>query len=240
MFHTKKRFNRLMTLSLLLSLGFVALSFTGPVAALAAGPAPVDLLSAGDFVILAETAITTTGTTSIVGDLGISPSAASAITGFGLIMDGSGTFSTSALVTGRIYAANYTPPTPSKMTTAVNDMLTAYNNAAGVVSPAPVVNLGAGDISGLTIAPGLYKWSTGVNINTDVTLSGGANDVWIFQIAGDLTVASGTSVILTGGARASNIFWQVGGLTGATLRTYSTFNGTILSENRLSAKQAQY
>ena len=79
MFHTKKILNGLMTFSLLVSVGFVALGFTGPIAALAAGPAPVDLLSAGDFVILGETAITTTGATSIVGDIGISPTTATGI-----------------------------------------------------------------------------------------------------------------------------------------------------------------
>jgi hypothetical protein len=117
-------------------------------------------------------------------------------------------------------------------------MGTAYTDAAGMTNPT-ATELGSGDISGLTIAPGLYKWSTDVNINTNVTLSGGANDVWIFQIAGDLNVASagsvpaGVHVILSGGAQAGNIFWQVGGVTGATLGTYSTFNGTILSAKQI-------
>jgi hypothetical protein len=239
MFHAKKILNQLMAFSLFVSLGFVALGFTGSNAALAAGPAPVDLLSAGDFVVLGETAITTTGATSIVGDVGISPNTASSITGFGLIMDGSGAFSTSALVSGKIYAANYTPPTPSKLTTAVNDMLTAYNNAAAVVTPAPVTELGGGNIGGKTLAPGLYKWSTDVSIPTNLTLSGGASDVWIFQIGGDLDIASGGSaasgikILLSGGARAENVFWQVGGVTGATLGTYSTFEGIILSAKQI-------
>ena len=216
----------------------LALGFILPTSTLAAGPAPVNLLSAGNFTILAETAITTTAGTSIVGDIGISPNAASSITGFGLILDGSGTFSTSALITGKVYAANYTPPTPTTMTTAVNDMMTAYTDAAGRAGPT-ATELGAGNIGGMALAPGLYKWSTGVTIPTNVTLSGGPDDVWIFQIAGDLGIASagdlasGIKVVLTGGAQAANVFWQVAGPTGATLGTYSTFNGNILSAKQI-------
>ena len=83
-----------------------------------AGPQPVDLGTAGNFVILAKSGISTTGTTSIVGDIGVSPIAATAITGFGLILDSTNTFSISSLVTGKVYAADYAPPTPANMTTA--------------------------------------------------------------------------------------------------------------------------
>src|SRR4030042_5719042 len=118
------------------------------------------------------------------------------MTGFGLTMDTSNTFSTSALVTGKAYAADYTAPTPAKMTTAVSDMETAYTNAAGRTLPT-ATELGAGNIGGMTLAPGLYKWGTGVTIPTDVTLSGGANDVWIFQIAQNLDISSATKVNLS-------------------------------------------
>jgi hypothetical protein len=214
----------LVALSLLMSM------FTGVFAPVpetrAAGPAAVHLGTAGNFVILAKTGISTTGSTHVTGDIGVSPAAASAITGFGLTMDKSNTFSTSSLVTGKVYAADYHPPTPHNMTTAVSDMETAYTAAAGTTAPAPVVGLGAGNIGGLTIAPGVYKWSTGVTIPTDVTLSGGANDVWIFQIAQTLDISSAKKVILSGGAQAKNIFWQVAGQT--TLGTTSIFNGNIL------------
>jgi len=214
----------LVALSLLMSM------FTGVFApvpeARAAGPAAVHLATAGNFVILAKSGISTTGTTHVTGDIGVSPAAASTITGFGLTMDKSNTFSRSSLVTGKVYAADYHPPTPHNMTTAVSDMETAYTAAAGTTAPAPVVGLGAGNIGGLTIAPGVYKWSTGVTIPTDVTLSGGANDVWIFQIAQTLDISSAKKVILSGGAQAKNIFWQVAGQT--TLGTTSVFNGNIL------------
>ena len=199
---------------------------------IALGPARVLLGSAGSFVILTKSGISTTGVTSIVGDIGVSPAAATYITGFGLIMDSTNVFATSSLVTGKVYAADYTPPTPSKMTTAVSDMETAFLDAAGRTSP-DFTEYGAGDISGHTLVPGLYKWGTGVLITSvGVTLSGGANDVWIFQIAGDLTVSNSAIVTLSGGAQAKNIFWQVSGQ--ATLGTMTNFKGIILSQTLIS------
>jgi hypothetical protein len=204
-------------------------SFT-TVAAVPLGPAPVDLGTAGDFVILAKTGITTTGVTAITGDIGVSPIDSTAVAGFGLIMDASNEFATSALVTGKVYAANYTTPTPAKMTTAVSDMETAYTDAAGRTTP-DATELGAGNLTGLTITPGLYKWGTDVSIDAAgaVTLNGGANDVWIFQIAGNLTVNPGAGVTLTGGALAKNVFWQVGGGTGVLFDTTSAFKGIVLA-----------
>ncbi|MBS3076254.1 DUF3494 domain-containing protein [Candidatus Pacearchaeota archaeon] len=194
---------------------------------ISAAQSVVNLGTAGNFVILSKAGISTTGTTAITGDIGSSPIDSTGITGFGLIMDSTNTFATSSLVTGKIYAADYTSPTPTKMTTAVSDMETAYTDASGRTNPT-ATELGAGDISGKTIAPGLYKWGTGVIINDGVTLSGGANDVWIFQIAQDLTVGNGAIITLVGGAQAKNIFWQVGGQT--TLGTTSDFKGIILSQ----------
>jgi hypothetical protein len=108
-------------------------------------------------------------------------------------------------------------------------MQTAYTDAAGRTLP-DHTELGSGNIGGMTLASGLYKWSTGVTIPTDVTLSGGPNDVWIFQIAGNLTIAGATSVLLSGGAQARNVFWQVAGGVGVDLATTSQFEGTILAE----------
>jgi hypothetical protein len=173
----------------------------------AAGPAIVNLGGSGNFVILAKTGISTTGATSITGDLGLSPAAATYITGFGLILPDAGAFSTSALVTGKVYAPGYADPTPASLTTAVLNMETAYTDAAG--RAADVTELGAGNIGGLTLSPGVYKWGTGVTIPTNVTLSGGANDTWIFQIAQNLDVSSAVSIVLAGGAQANNIFWVV-------------------------------
>jgi len=199
--------------------------------ATAAGPKAVNLGTAGDFVILTKTGITTTGTTAIVGSIGVSPIVATSMTGFGLIADSTNTFSTSSLVTGKIYAADYAPPTPTKMTTAISDMETAYTDAAGRISP-DFTELGGGDISGKTLLPGLYKWGTGVSITNGVTLAGGPNDVWIFQMAGDLNVNNGAIITLLGGAQAKNIFWQVSGQ--AVFGTTADVKGIILSQTLVS------
>lgn len=192
----------------------------------------VNLGTAGNYVVLSKSGISTTGTTSIVGDIGVSPIDSTAITGFGLIMDSTNKFSTSSIVTGKVYASDYTSPTPSIMTTAISDMETAYADAAGRTNPTETEK-GAGNIGGMTISPGLYKWGTGVIIPIGgVTLSGGANDIWIFQISQDLTVDNGAKVTLSGGAQAKNIFWQVAGQT--TIGTTSDFKGIILSKTLIS------
>lgn len=194
-------------------------------------PPPVNLGSAKSFVVLAKTGITATGNTNITGDLGISPAAATAMTGFGLILDPSGTYSTSSLVTGKIYAADYTSPTPSVLTTAISDMETAYTDAAGRTLP-DYTELHAGDLTGQTLTRGIYKWGTGVLVSAaGVTISGTADDVWIFQIAQDLIFSNGANVYLTGGAKASNIFWQVAGQT--TLGTTSVLHGIILCQTQI-------
>ncbi|MBF0204920.1 MAG: DUF3494 domain-containing protein [Desulfamplus sp.] len=154
------------------------------------------------------------------------------MTGFSLIADSTNTFSTSSLVTGKIYASNYAPPTPANMTTAISDMETAYTDAAGRTLP-DFTEYGAGDISGMTLVPGLYKWGTGLLITSvGVILSGSPNDVWIFQIAEDLIVNNSAIITLSGGAQAKNIFWQVSGQ--ATLGTSVQFKGIILSKKLIS------
>ncbi len=202
-------------------------SLMGPIGASAAGPAAVNLGTAGNFAILSKAGISTTGNTSVTGDIGVSPIAASAITGFGLILPAAGAFSTSALVTGKVYASDYANPTSANLTAAVLDMQNAYIDAMGR-SLGAITELGAGNIGGLTLAPGLYKWSTGLTIPTDVTLSGSANDVWIFQVSQSLNVSSSAKVILSGGAQSGNVFWVVGGQT--TIGTNAIFNGNILDQ----------
>ncbi len=194
-------------------------------------PSPVNLRTAGDFVILAKTGISSTGNTHITGDIGISPAAATYITGFGPIMDASGTYSTSSLVTGKIYASDYTDPTPTKMTTAIGDMETAYTNAAGRTLP-DYTELYAGNLTSQTLTYGLYKWNTGVLISAaGVTISGSSSDVWIFQIAQNLELANGANITLSGGAQASNIFWQVAGQV--TLGTTAVMKGIILCQTQI-------
>ena len=199
-----------------------------------AGPAPVALGTAENFAILTKAGITTTGTTAIVGDMGVSPIAATAITGFSLSADASNTFSTSPLVTGKIYAADYAAPTPTYMTTAISDMETAYTDAAGrpAATALPFLNLGSGTLSNQTLAPGIYTWGSGVTIPTNLTFNGGANDVWILQVGGTLAISSNMQILLAGGAQAKNIFWQVSGAV--TLNTGSHFEGIILTATNVA------
>ncbi len=190
----------------------------------------VDLGMAGDFAILAKAGISTVPVSAITGDIGVSPVAASAITGFSLSLDASNVFSTSAQVTGKVYSADYAAPTPSNLTTSVHDMETAFTDAAG--RAADVIELGAGNIGGLTLAPGVYRWSTGLLIPTDVTLTGSATDVWVFQIAQGLTMDSATNVVLSGGALPANVFWQVSGVV--ALDTTAHLNGIVLSATAIT------
>lgn len=187
-------------------------------------PAFVDLGTAGNYVLLAKTAISTVPASAITGDVGVSPAAGSYITGFGLT-DASG-YATSSQVTGKVYASDMATPTPSNLTTAVSDMETAFNDAAGRVDP-DFVELHSGDLSGKTLVTGLYNWTTTVTAPGSFEIEGDENDIWIFQIAGDLTISSDVNVILAGGAQAKNIFWQVSGEV--TIGTNAHFEGVILS-----------
>ena len=197
------------------------------------GPTAVNLGTAGDFAILTKSGISTTGVTSITGDIGVSPAAATALTGFGLIMDTNGQSSHTPIVTGKAYASDYAAPTPAKMTQAVSDMETAFTTANGLTTPAPIVGLYAGDISGRILPPGLYKWSTGVLVTSaGVTLTGGPNDTWVFQIAQNLTINNNAKITLLGGAQAKNIFWVVSGQ--ATIGSNANVSGNILSKTLVS------
>jgi hypothetical protein len=190
----------------------------------------VNLGSAGNFVILSKSGISTVPTSAITGDIGVSPAAATYITGFALTSAATNVFATSPQVTGKVYASTYAPPTPSNLTTAVGDMQTAYTDAAGRAPK--VTELGAGNIGGMTLSAGVYKWSSGLQIPTSVTLTGSGTDVWIFQIAKNLTMSSAVSVLLAGGATPKNIYWQVAG--SVNLGTTSHFEGTILTQTSIA------
>ena len=188
------------------------------------GPDPVDFGTSGDFKILAKSGISNIAPSQVIGDIGVSPIDSTAITGFALVLDGSGQFAVSAQVVGLVYAANYSPPTPAKMTQAILDMEAAYTDAAG--RPADFVDVGAGLLGGLNLIPGVYAFSSNVQILTNLTLTGGPDDTWIFQIPGTLDVASAVQIVMAGGAQARNVFWQVAGAT--TVGTNATFRGNIL------------
>ncbi len=193
---------------------------------------PVDLGTAGQYVILSKSGISTVPNSTITGNIGVSPAAASYITGFALTADATNLFSTSTQVSGRVYAATYAMPTPSNLTTAIGDMQLAFVSAAA--RAADVTELGDGNIGGMTLISGVYKWGTGLLLPTDVTLSGSATDVWIFQIAKDLTVSNTVKVTLAGGALPKNVFWQVSGAV--SLGTTTQFEGIVLSKTSINLK----
>ena len=192
------------------------------------GQTSVPLGTAGRFAILTKSGITDVFASTISGSVGASP-----ITGAAIHLK------CTEVMTGTIYSVNAAGPLPCRvtdptlLTKAVGDMEIAYTDAAGRILP-DFIDLGAGKIGGLTLVPGLYKWNTGVLISTDVTLSGGLNDVWIFQIAGTLTQANATRVILKGGARAKNIFWQTSGAV--AIGTTAHFQGVILAKKLIAMK----
>jgi hypothetical protein len=193
-------------------------------------PGGLALGAACGYGVLAGATVTNTGPTHIVnGDLGLSPG--SSVTGFAdppaNTYVGTGTHTAGlGLVSGIIHITD-APPSPNDAKTAQTNLTTAYNDLAGRTAPAPTTV--AGDLGGLTLAPGLYKSTSTLGITGTLTLDGqgNANAVWIFQIASSLTTLSGSNVKLTNSASAHNIFWQVG--SSATLGTTSTFNGSILS-----------
>src|SRR5438309_2077497 len=181
-------------------------SFT--TAATAAGQAPVGLGAASTFAVLAGSTVTSTGATTVNGDLGLSPG--TAVTGF-----------PPGTVNGTIHAGD---PAAAQAQLALT---TAYNNAAARTVGAILV---AGNLGGRTLTPGLYTSTSSLEISSgDLTLDaqGDANAVFIFQMASTLTTTSARQVILSGGAKAANVFGQVG--SSATLGTGSVFKGSILA-----------
>lgn len=207
-------------------------------------------ITTNNFVMLGQSMITeaTPAKGFITGNIGVSPASGSSIT-----------VACSEMLTGKVYqvddayiggsgcSLSGTVSSGANKTivdNAVADMGTAYTAASDPATPAGVgasnLNLLGGNLpAGTNFVPGVYTWGSNVNINGNITLTGSASDVWVFQISGKLAVASCGScasaadvaaikVTLSGGAVASNVFWQVGGAS-TTLGTYSTFNGIILT-----------
>jgi Ice-binding-like len=171
----------------------------------AAGPAPIDLKSAVHFTILATSTTTTTGGGIVNGDVGLYPAGSQGIP--------------PAQINGTIYNGG------AIAQQAELDLNAAYNAASPAALPGGS-DVGA-ELSTLTLPGGVYQSPSGAyGINGDLTLFGGSNDVWVFQMASTLTVGVGGRVLLTGGAQARNVFWQVG--SSATLNSSSIFEGTIM------------
>ncbi|MFV5685030.1 ice-binding family protein [Flavobacterium sp. GB2R13] len=135
------------------------------------------------------------------------------------------------------------------MNNSIGDLQTAYTGAAGRTNP-EFLNLGAGNIGGKILTPDLYKWTTALNIPTDITISGSPTDVFIFQVAGTLKLSSAVRITLTGGVQSKNIFWVVSdavicgttshfegnilGMTSINLQTEATINGRLLAQTAVT------
>jgi hypothetical protein len=216
--------------------------------------AAIDLKSAEDFVILTKKGISTVPESSITGDIGASPVAATYITGFSLSKQ-TGPFSTSTQVADGsvVYAADYATPTPTKLTTAISDMVDAYseaserpNNDSTRTNPGVGDEIGedGGEIGGMTLEPGVYTFTEDITINSDVFLFGNENDVFIIQTTGNIEQADSTMVkpATSGdnGVQASNVFWQVAGRVtvgaGAHMEGILLVKGDALFETGSSLK----
>jgi hypothetical protein len=241
----------------LLSLSANGETIRGAQRELDSGPSVVELLTAGDYVILTKAGISTVPTSAITGDIGVSPAAATYMTGFSLSADAAGTFSTSTQFTGRAYGASYLGVTPSLLTSAVSAMEAAYTDATSRANTNGV-NLNSGvleDLDNATLLPGVYTFNTGdVTIGSDITFSGNSADIFIIQMTGNLKQVANKRVHLSGGALAKNIFWQVAGFveveagahmegillvkTHVLFKTGSSLNGRILAQTACDLQMA--
>jgi hypothetical protein len=230
--------NKLWLMALILTVSSLAVSLTGcGDGGGGNGSAnPVSLGAAGNYTILAKSAVISIPLSVVTGNVGLSPNARGGFTGWDLITEPTDTSFASAQVAapGKLYAADNVGGTTSvDLTTAVNSMGTAYTDAAGrTATSAATTNVGAGTLTSLTLAPGVYEWGTSVSIPTNLTLNGGSTDVWIFKVAGTLDMAAAKSVILSGGAQAKNIFWQVAGAVNIGANTH--FEGIILGKTAIT------
>ena len=202
----------------------IPLTFAGSV--VAASPPTVGLGTADSFAILAGSSVTDVPVSAITGDVGLSPAAW--VPGL-----------TCAEVTGTIYSVDAFGPLPCRvtnaglLTTAKNDLTTAYNDAAGRTPDSTLV-AGDNQLGGQTLVAGVYRFghATTANLIGNLTLDGSASDIWIFQATSDLVTASSSSVTFTGGAQACNVFWQVG--TSATIGTSTSFAGTVMADQSIA------
>ena len=174
----------------------------------------VPLGTAESFAVLAGSGITNTGTTTIDGDVGTSPTGTVALNGPIILV----------------------PPSVYHQADAVavqakTDLITGYNNAAGQARDAD----SSGELGGQTLVAGVYGTDSSLGLTGTVTLDGGGrtDGVWVFQVGSTLTTASSSSVSLTNGAQACNIYWQVG--SSATLGTSTAFVGTIMANTSITA-----
>lgn len=221
----------------------------GATGAVCAGASCVNLGTAGNYAILAEAGVTYTpeaivsSTPKITGNIGISPAAASLITGFALNLPAAGAYSTSTLVTGVIHAPGYAPPTPANLTLAIGAKLAAYQAAAGMATAGGGLAGGSpgvacpsavtpGALGGVTLTPGVYTCDVALSIGTGTALTLSGAGVYVIKTTQGLTQAANTQVTLTNGALPQNVFWQVAGVV--TIEQGAHMEGVILSASNIA------
>jgi len=219
----------------------LVIGLVGSTTTLAAGPAVVNLGTASNFSVLAETLVSDANPTltSITGNVGVHPAAGTFITGLSCTEVIGTIYDNNAGYTGG-HDSNTTCLIPNSgvlLGTAVSDMEAAYTDAATRIPGVGATNLnvGGGTLNGQNFVPGTYTWNgptSNVTITGDITLTGTATDVWIFQVAGTLDLATDKKIILAGGASADNVFWAIAGST--TLFPGSTFEGNILAQTNIA------
>lgn len=188
----------------------LALATSSQAATVLAGP--IDLGTASSFGVLGASAVTNTGTTTVAGDVGISPG--TAVDGFQGPPNGS--------FTGSLYTAG-------AAATPQTDLAAAYDSASSLT---PTVS-GLSNLTEMNLVPGVYSGGAlSIDGGGKLTLTGSATSVWVFQASSTLVTGSASSILFSGGASACNVFWRVG--SSATLGTYSNFAGTILAHEAIT------
>jgi hypothetical protein len=219
----------------------------------------VNLGLAGEYAILSKTGVSTVPTSDITGDIGVSPAAATFLTGFALTLDSGGQYSTTTQVDGGAHSASYGGVVATRLTSAVSSMEAAYTDAASRTTVAAKTNLGSGGLGGVYGGPahplttGVYKFGSSVTVGSTIHFSGSATDIFIIQMTGDLLVQA--SVILDGPVLPENIFWQVAGkvtveskhhmqgiilaATAVTFETESRLTGRVLTQTHCALDMAR-
>jgi hypothetical protein len=215
----------------------------------------IDLKTACAYAILSKSGISTVPYSNVVGNIGVSPIGAAAMTGFSMAEDVGGQFALSSQVTGEAHGASYGGAVANELSVAVLAMQNAYTDAASRVNTDKTrKNVGGGDIGGLTLTPGVYTFTKDILITKDITLEGGPDDVFIFQCTKDVAQSVNTKVILSGGVQAKNVVWQNAGsvkiqpgasmqgiilcFTDVTIETGASVNGAIFAQTAVALQKA--
>jgi hypothetical protein len=197
---------------------------------------PVDLKTAANYAVLSEESISTKSTSTVTGNVGVSPATSITINNFGLILDSTGEFSKSSQVSGKVFASDYEGRVPQELIDAINDFKEAFIDAMSRTSSLDVnINVNGGDLGGYTLEPGVYTFTIsplGITINADLTLNGGPDDVFIIRTNGPLTLGPDTEVILTGGLKPENVFWVVE--DDVTVGTDAELQGVVLADKNVN------